>query len=74
MEKIKHGVGMACLLLCCSWVTFALLFDFYMIGLHVYDNYHNTNLSQDLSNKIAWKIDGTFKDVPGNIYYEEPKK
>lgn len=28
----------------------------------------------DISNKVSWKIDGTFKNNPDNIWYEEPAK
>lgn len=28
----------------------------------------------DISNKVSWKIDGTFKDNPDNIWYEGPAK
>jgi hypothetical protein len=27
-----------------------------------------------ISNWFSWKFDGTFKNSPGNIWYEEPKK
>jgi hypothetical protein len=29
---------------------------------------------RDMINKIEWKFDGTFKNSPDNIWYEEPKK
>jgi hypothetical protein len=28
----------------------------------------------DISNKVSWKIDGTFKNNPDNIWYEGPAK
>lgn len=28
----------------------------------------------DISNKVSWKIDGTFKNNPDNIWYESPAK
>jgi hypothetical protein len=29
---------------------------------------------RDISNQISWKIDGTFKNNPDNIWYEGGKK
>lgn len=54
----------------CTWISMALLFDAVMITLH----YTNPDLTQKISNEIAWKIDGTFKDNPDNIWYEGPSK
>ena len=52
------------------WLIFALSFDMVMIGVHFTDE----NLERKISNEIAWKIDGTFKNQPGNIWYEGPSK
>jgi len=27
-----------------------------------------------ISNHLAWKFDGSFKNTPGNIFYEGPAK
>ena len=52
------------------WLLFALSFDIFMVTLH----FTNEDLSRDISNQIEWKIDGTFKNDPNNIWYEEPSK
>lgn len=51
------------------WLLFALSFDVFMIFTH----FTNEDLSRDISNEISWKIDGTFKNNPDNIWYEGPK-
>jgi hypothetical protein len=52
------------------WLAFALSFDLIMIGAHFMDE----NLERKISNEIMWKIDGTFKNNPDNIWYEGPTK
>jgi hypothetical protein len=52
------------------WLVFALSFDIFMIGVHFTDE----NLERKISNEIMWKIDGTFKNNPDNIWYEGPSK
>jgi hypothetical protein len=52
------------------WLAFALSFDIFMIGVHFTDE----NLERKISNEIMWKIDGTFKNNPDNIWYEGPSK
>jgi hypothetical protein len=49
----------------------ALLFQVTMIGLEVAGK---TETIQAVSNWLSWKFDGTFKNSPGNIWYEEPKE
>jgi hypothetical protein len=50
------------------WLLFALSFDVFMIFIH----FTNEDLSREISNEISWKIDGTFKNNPNNIWYEGP--
>ena len=69
-QKIKNGFRNAFLGLFLSWVVFALLFDITMVCIH----FTNEDLETKISNEIAWKIDGTFKNQPGNIWYEGPSK
>jgi hypothetical protein len=52
------------------WLVFALSFDIFGIILH----FTNPDLELKISNEIAWKIDGTYKNNPDNIWYEGPKK
>jgi hypothetical protein len=48
------------------WVVFALGFALYLLGVHFFGTYAQ---EQQIANEIAWKIDGTFKNSPGNIWY-----
>ena len=48
------------------WVVFALGFVVYLLGVHFFGTYAQ---EQQIANEIAWKIDGTFKNSPGNIWY-----
>jgi hypothetical protein len=50
---------------------FALSFQVYMIYLH-FSGQEDKTLA--ISNWFSWKFDGTFKNDPGNIWYEAPKK
>jgi len=48
------------------WVVFALGFAVYLLGVHFFGTYAQ---EQQIANEIAWKIDGTFKNDPNNIWY-----
>lgn len=48
------------------WVVFALLFQLFFVYLHFSGN---GELESKLANEISWRIDGTFKNSPGNIWY-----
>ena len=48
------------------WVVFALGFALYLLGVHFFGTYAQ---EQQIANEIAWKIDGTFKNDPNNIWY-----
>lgn len=62
-EKLIHGF----LYIICGWAVFALTFDVFMMTLH----YANPKLSTKIGNEIMWKMDGTFKNDPNNIWYEK---
>lgn len=51
------------------WIISALSFDLFMIGAHFF----NPDLATKIGNEISWKIDGTFKNNPNNIWYEGDK-
>ena len=53
------------------WVVSALSFEIFFLYLHFTDQEER---SRNISNQIAWKIDGTFKNDPNNIWYEGPSK
>jgi hypothetical protein len=53
------------------WIACAFTFEVYMIFLHFSGQEEKTRA---ITNWIEWRIDGTFKNSPENIWYEEPKK
>lgn len=53
------------------WVIFALIFQLFFVYLEFSGK---TELQRNVINWIEWRIDGTFKNNPENIWYEEPKK
>jgi hypothetical protein len=54
-----------------TFIMCALLFQVTMIGLEVAGK---TETTRAVANWFSWKFDGTFKNSPGNIWYEEPKE
>lgn len=48
-----------------GWVIFALMFQCLFIFLH----FTNEKKASELANEISWRIDGTFKNSPENIWY-----
>jgi hypothetical protein len=53
------------------WVIFALMFQIFFIYLEFSGE---RELQRNVINWLDWRIDGTFKNNPVNIWYEEPKK
>ena len=66
LQKIGNVIFKGYLVFAICWVFFALSFDLFMIGVHFTDE----DLERKISNEIMWRIDGTFKDNPKNIWYE----
>jgi len=52
------------------WLAFALGLCFYTVALELMGK---EDTLQDMANKFAWKFDGTFKNSPGNIWYNEKR-
>jgi hypothetical protein len=48
------------------WILFALCFQLFFVYLHFSGK---DDLATKISNEITWKIDGRFKNSPGNIWY-----
>lgn len=48
------------------WIAFALCFQMYAVFLTVTDQEEKMTR---ISNEISWRIDGTFKNNPDNIWY-----
>ena len=62
----KDKVAMAFLSLFVIWVVAALCSQLFFLYLNFSGN---EKLSTQISNEIMWKIDGTFKNDPNNIWY-----
>lgn len=67
---LKSNIGdylfKAFLSLVSFWILFALCFQLFFVYLHFSGK---DELAGQISNEIMWKIDGTFKNSPGNIWY-----
>jgi len=70
MKNIKDAIALKFVQLVFLWTMFALTFQVFMIITH----FTNPELSTKIGNEIMWKIDGTFKNDPNNIWYEKPLK
>ena len=73
MEKIKvlaigvrDRLAMAFLGLVGIWIIFALCFQLFFVYLHFSGK---EDIATNISNWIMWRIDGTFKNSPENIWY-----
>ena len=71
LKTIGEKIFQAYIFLVGAWVISALCFQIFFIYLH-FTNQEDRALN--ISNRIAWKIDGTFKNDPDNIWYEGPSK
>ncbi len=65
-QNWKEIVGITFIKLALVWVIAALIFQISMVVVHFFGP---TEMEQNIANEIAWKIDGTFKNSPGNIWY-----
>ena len=70
-QKIGDLIGKIFIGLVGLWIICALSFQVYMIYLEFSGK---TETTRAIVNWIEWRIDGTFKNNPENIWYEEPKK
>lgn len=70
-QKIGDLIGKIFISLVGLWIICALSFQVYMIYLEFSGK---TETTRAIVNWIEWRIDGTFKNNPENIWYEEPKK
>jgi len=66
-ENWKEIIGITFIKLVLVWVIVALLFQVSMVMVHFFGP---TKMEQNIANEISWKIDGTFKNNPGNIWYQ----
>lgn len=70
-QKIGDLIGKIFIGFVGLWIICALSFQVYMIYLEFSGK---TETTRAIVNWIEWRIDGTFKNNPENIWYEEPKK
>ena len=63
----KDRLAMAFLTLVGFWIVFAICFQLFFVYLH-FSGKEET--ARNVSNWIMWRIDGTFKNSPENIWYE----
>jgi hypothetical protein len=67
-NNIGDYIGKIFLILVGIWIIFALCFQLFFVYLHFSGN---EELGSKITNWISWKIDGTFKNDPNNIWYNE---
>ena len=65
-QTIGEKLAWAFLCLFGLWLIFALLFAVFMSYLEMSGR---TEMTRDIGNWIEWRIDGTFKNSPENIWY-----
>jgi hypothetical protein len=53
-----------------AWIVAALSTQLFFIYLEVSGQ---NERAMNISNRVSWKIDGTFKNNPENIWYEGPE-
>ena len=66
-SNLGDKLFMAFLCLVGVWIAFALCFQLFFVYLE-FSGKHE--LQRDVVNWIEWRIDGTFKNSPENIWYE----
>ena len=69
MKKLKDNLFLWFVKAVFAWTVIALSFDVFMI----ITSYVNPELETKVGNYLMWKLDGTFKDSPDNIWYKSPK-
>ena len=65
-ENWREQIGLLFVKSLLVFVVAALLFQLSMVVVHFWGP---DGLEQNIVNQIDWKIDGTFKNSPGNIWY-----
>ena len=65
--NIKEKIFLGFLYFAVTWVIFAVLFGIFMTALEFSGN---REITRNVSNWIMWRIDGTFKNSPENIFYK----
>jgi hypothetical protein len=65
-QNWKEELGLFFLKSALVFVVSALIFQVSMVAIHFSGN---TQLETNIANWFSWKFDGTFKNSPGNIWY-----
>lgn len=71
LNKFKEVLFKVSLVFTGTWLALALSFQIYALLLIASGNEKEVTR---ISNEISWKIDGTFKNNPDNIWYEGSEK
>lgn len=71
LNKAKEILFKVTLVFTGTWLALALSFQVYALVLIASGNEQEVTR---ISNEISWKIDGTFKNNPDNIWYEGDAK
>ncbi len=64
--NLKDKLALGFLYLVGIWIAFALCFQLFFVYLHFSGQ---EDLAGKIANEITWRIDGTFKNNPSNIWY-----
>jgi len=70
-QTIRQKLALGFLYLVIAWVISAMVFG---ISMAILEFSGKTEMTRDISNWILWRIDGTFKNSPENIWYEADKQ
>lgn len=70
VNNLRERLAMSFLALFGLFLISALAIQLTALTLHFTGH---EDITRDVSNWLSWKFDGTFKNSPGNIWYEEPK-
>ena len=70
-QTVGEKIALGFLILALIWVVSALLFTATMTYLELAGK---TEMTRDVANWINWRIDGTFKNSPENIWYDADKQ
>ena len=60
-DKVLHGFLYSVIV----WTILGLSFQIFML----ITSFVNPKLETEISNELTWKLDGTFKNNPNNVWY-----
>jgi hypothetical protein len=64
--SLREKIGQSIIIGLCGLIGIAFLAQMYLVFFQLFKTPEE---NQQLANEISWKIDGTFKNSPGNIWY-----